>query len=156
VTGGGDFVELNAEKDEVEVKDVRVATSGQGSVHCVYFMCISCVPVSPLHVYHTEALPDVHLHLPRPNRAGSKPAGQQGTHPHTKYGDTTRRLTSALNCCMEGNPQGRERYHPRLSPTTMTRQQCTRRTLNRGTQVPELFVLSSAASYITVTSGNLP
>jgi hypothetical protein len=76
--------------------------------------------------------------------------------PHTKYRDTPRHLTSALNGYVEGNPRVRERYHPLLSPATMTIQQCSRWTPNRGTLVPEPFVLSSAAWHTTVTSENIP
>ena len=119
---------------------------------CLRFMCIRCVPRSQLHVYHPETRPNVFIHLPRPNRAGKNPQGSKG-HFYTKYRNTIRRLASALNGYMEGNSQGRERYHPCLSPTTMATQQCSRRTSKRGTLVPEPFVLSSAAWY---TTGNLP
>jgi hypothetical protein len=129
-------------------------TSGQERVQCACCICISCVPRSPLHVYHTKMRSNVFLHLPRPNRTENKPAAQQGT-THTPN-ITTRSLTSVLNGYMEGKLQRRERYNPRLSPTTMTRQQCSRQTSNRGTLLSKLFVLLSETWHTTVTYGNLP
>ena len=131
----------------VSASCVSVASQG------LCFMCISCV-----QGLRFMCIRDACRRLPTfapPEQRGKQTRRAARDTPHTKYRDTTRRLTSDLNGYMEGNPQGRERYHPRLSATTMAREQWGRRTSNRGTLVPEPFVLLSAAWYTTVTSGNL-
>ena len=131
------------------------------------FMCISCVPRSLFHTYQLRpkfSAPCVSyrdgvkrfLTFAPPQQSGKQTRRATRNTPHTKYRNTVRRWASALNGYMEGDPQVRERYHPCPSPTTMTRQQCSRRTSKRGTLLPEPFVLSSAARYTTITSGNLP